>query len=148
MEAKKLLCANIMLVHYDINKPLKLFCDASPHGVGACLVHVMSNEDEHPIAYASRASTSAESNYAQIKQEALAIVFGIRRFHQYLYGRSFTLVTDHHPLCKILGEKEGIPPLAAAQMQLWALLRSAYSYSIQHILGKLNYCVPFASPNW
>jgi len=75
IEAKKLLCANTMLVHYDINKPLKLFCDASPHGVGACLVHVMSNGDEHPIAYASRALTSAESNYAQIKREALAIAF-------------------------------------------------------------------------
>ena len=44
------------------------------------------------------------------------------------------------PPCKILGEKEGIPPLAAARMQRWALLLSAYSYSIQHIPGKLNYC--------
>ena len=70
----------------------------------------------------------------------MAIVFGICRFHQYLYGRSFTLVTDHRPLCKILGEKEGIPPLAATLIQRWVLLISAYSYSIQHIPGKLNYC--------
>ena len=140
IEAKKLPYANTMLIHYDINEPLKLFCDASPYSVGTCLVHVMSNGDGHPITYASRALTSTESNCAQIEWEALAIVFGICRFHQYLYGRSFTLVTDHHLLCKILGEKEGIPSLAAARMQCWALLLSAYSYSIQHIPGKLNYC--------
>ena len=43
VEAKQLLCKDTMLAHYDINKPLKLFCDASPHGVGVCLVHVMPN---------------------------------------------------------------------------------------------------------
>ena len=140
VKAKQLLCEDTMLVHYDINKPLKLFCDASPQGVGACLVHVMPNGDERPIAYASRALTSSESNSAQIEREALAIIFGVRCFHQYLYGRSYTLVTDHQPLCKILGEKEGMPPLAAARMQCWALLLSAYCYTIQYIPGKLNYC--------
>ena len=82
--------------------------------------------------------SSAEQNYAQIEREALAIVFAVQRFHQYLYGRTFTLVTDHRPLCKILGEKESIPPLAAARMQHWALLLSAYQYKIQYIPGKLN----------
>ena len=80
--------------------------------MGACLVHVMFNGDEHPIAYVLHASTSSESNYGQIEREALAIVFGVRQFYQYLYGRSFT----HHTLCKILGEKEGIPPLVAAAL--------------------------------
>ena len=127
---KQLLCQDCMLVHYDINKPLKLFCDASPKGLGACLVHVMPNGDERPVAYASRSLSSAEQTYAQIEREALAIVFAVRRFHQYLYGRTFTLVTDHRPLCKILGEKEGIPPLASARMQQWALLLSAYQYKI------------------
>ena len=138
---KQLLCQDCMLVHYDINKPLKVLCDASPKGLGACLVHVMPNSDERAVAYASCSLSSAEQNYAQIEREALAIVFTVRRFHQYLYGRTFTLVTDHHPLCKILGEKEGIPPLAAARMQQWALLLSAYQYKIQFIPGKQNYCM-------
>jgi len=99
----------------------------------------MPNGDERPVAYASRSLTSAEQNYAQIESEALAIVFAVRSFHQYLYGRNFTLVTYHRPLCKILGEKEGIPPLAAARMQRWALLLSAYQYKIQYIPGKRNY---------
>ena len=83
-------------MHYDVNKPLKLFSDASPYGLGACLVHVMPNGDERPIAYASRTLTKPEQNYAQIEREALAIIFAVRRFHQYIYGRPFTLYS-HGP---------------------------------------------------
>ena len=93
--AKKLLCQDCVLTHYDVSKPLKLYCDASASGLGACLVHQMPDRSERPVAYASRTLTAPEQNYAQIEHEALAIVFAIRRFHQYLYGRSFTLVTDH-----------------------------------------------------
>ena len=67
-------------------------------------------------------------------------MFGVKRFHQYLYGRKFVLVTDHQPLCKIFGEKEGVPTLAAARMQRWALLVGAYQFSIQHIPGKQYVC--------
>ena len=52
----------------------KVYCDASPRGVGACLMQVM-NGHERPVAYASRTLTSAETNYAQIVREALAINF-------------------------------------------------------------------------
>ena len=137
-KVKHLLCQDCMLAHYDVSKPLKLFYDASPNGLGAYLVHVMPNGEERPVAYASRSLSQAEQNYAQIGREALAIVFAVRRLHQYLYGREFTLVTHHCPLCKILGEKEGIPPLAAARMQRLALLLSAYQYKIQHIPGTQN----------
>ena len=71
-------------------------------------------------------------NYvSQIEKEALSLIYGIQKFHQYLYGRLFVLVTDHQPLLSILGPKKGIPPLAAARMQQWALLLLAYSYSIE-----------------
>ena len=138
--AKQLLCEQGTLAHYDIHKPIKLYCDASPKGLGACLVHVMQEGSEQPVAYASRSLQSAEQKYAQIKREALAIVFAVKRFHQYVYGQEFTLVTDHRPLCKILGPKEGDPPLAAARMQQWALLLSAYQYKIEFISGKSNKC--------
>ena len=123
---KKMICEDNMLVHYDINKPLKVFCDASPKGLGDCWVHAIPSGDKRLVAYASRSLSSGEQNYAQIEREALAIIFTFRRFHQYLYGRTFTLVTDHWSLYKILGEKEDIPPLAVARMQRWALLLSAY----------------------
>ena len=112
-----MLCQHCTLTHYVVNKPLKLYCVASSNGLGACLIHMMSDNSERPVAYTSHTLTRTETNYAQVKREALAIVFAIYRFHQYLYGRPFTLVTDHRPLCKIFGEKDGIPPLAAARMQ-------------------------------
>ena len=49
-----------MLVHFDVKKPMKLFCDASTYGVGTCLVHVMPEDQEKPIAYASCTLTAAE----------------------------------------------------------------------------------------
>ena len=50
----------------------------------------------------------------------------------YLYGKSFTLITDHLPIVKILGQKTGIPALAAARMQRWSLILSAYDYTIDY----------------
>ena len=138
--AKCLLSQTTALAHYDVKRALKLYCDASANGVGACLVHVMDDNSEKPVAYASRTLTKSEVAYAQIEREALALVFGVRRFHQYLYGRPFMLVTDHRPLCKIFGSKEGIPTMAAARMQRWAITLSAYQYTIEHIKGTSNQC--------
>ena len=87
---------------------------------------------ERPVAFASRTLNSSEKNYSQIEKEALSLVYGIKKFHQYIYGRRFTLVTDHQLLVSILGPKKGIPPLAAARMQRWTLILSAYSYDISY----------------
>ena len=86
---------------------------------------------EYPIAFASCTLTSSERNYAQVKKEALSLIFGVKKFHQYVYGREFTLMTDHKPLTTILGPKDTIPSLAAAWLQCWALLLAGYSYRIK-----------------
>ena len=84
----------------------------------------MPDETEQPIVFTSRTLSSTERGYAQLEREALALINGVRQFHEYLIGRKFTLVTDHRPLHKILGPKQGIPTLAAARLQRWAIVLS------------------------
>ena len=105
--AKKKLVSPNVLVHYDPSRPIRLAADASAYGVGAVISHVLDDGSEHPIAFASRTLIPSERNYSQIEKEALSLVFGVSKFHAYLYGRKFTLVTDHKPLTTILGPKRG-----------------------------------------
>ena len=128
--AKEALTSSPVLMHYDPALPVSLATDASAYGVGAVISHTLPDGSERPIAFASRTLTSSESHYAQIEKKALSIVFGVKRFHTYLYGRQFILLTDHKPLCTIFGPKKGVPPLAAARLQRWAVLLSAYRYDI------------------
>ena len=131
LKAKDMLTGSKVLAHYNPNLPIRLAADASAYGLGAVLSHVLPTGEERPVAFASRTLSSSEKNYAQLEKEALALVFGVKRFHQYLYGRQFTLLTDHRPLTTILGPKRGIPPIAAARLQRWAVQLAAYTYSIE-----------------
>ena len=130
-KAKLLLTQSNVLTHYNPLLPLKLAGDASSYGVGAIISHVTPDGQEKPILFASRTLSASERNYSQIEKEALSLIFGIKKFHRYLFGRCFTLVTDHKPLTTILGPKKGIPSLAAARLQRWALILSAYNYQIE-----------------
>ena len=128
--AKKRLVEAPVLVHYDPELPIVLAADASAYEIGAVISHKFPDGLERPVAFASGMLSASEKNYAQVEKAVVSLIFGVCKFHQYLYGRKFTLVTDHKPLTSILGAKQGIPPLAAARMQRWALLLSAYSYDI------------------
>jgi len=76
--------------------PIRVTCDNSSYGVGCVLSHVIEGV-EKPIAFASSTLSSAEAKYSQLEREGLAIIFAIKKFHKYLWGRKFTLVTDHQP---------------------------------------------------
>ena len=125
-QAKQALSSASVLAHYDPTLPLTLAGDASAYGVGAVISHTLPDG-----AFASRSLSTSERNYAQLEKEALSLVFGVKKFHQYLYGRKFQLITDHKPLLAILGPKKGIPSLAAARLQHWAVLLSAYQYEVK-----------------
>lgn len=134
-QSKKLLTSTKLLVHYDDKKETILACDASPYGIGAVISHREEDGREQPIAYASRTLSSAERNYSQLEKESLAIIFGVRKFHQYLWGRKFVIQTDHKPLLGLLGEDKGIPQMAASRIQRWAIILAAYEYKLEHRPG-------------
>ena len=136
-QSKQMLTSSALLAHYDPTQPLVLSCDASQSGVGAVLSQVC-NGDEKPVAYTSRTLTTAERNYSQLEKEGLALVYGVKKFHNYLFGRTFTLCTDHKPLQSLLNESKPIPCMASARIQRWALTLASYEYTIKYKSGPAN----------
>ena len=94
------------------------------------LSHKITDGLDRPIAYASRTLNSAERNYSQLEKEGLACVFGIKKFHDYVFGRHFELVTDHKPLLGLIKEDRAIPTQASSRIKRWSLFLSNYEYSL------------------
>ena len=116
-----------LLVHFNPNKPF---------GVGAVLAHQMEDGSSQPICYASRTLSPAEKNYSQLDKEALSIIFEVTRFQQYLFGRHFTLLTDHKPLIYLFHPHRSVPQMVSARIQRWSLILGAHSYDIRYRPGK------------
>ncbi|KAJ2953009.1 hypothetical protein O0L34_g7390 [Tuta absoluta] len=137
---KNILSSDQVLVHYNADATIVLTVDAAESGLGAILSQVGSDGCERPISFASRTLTSAEKKYSQIQKEATAIIFGVRRFHQYLYGRAdpFVLRSDHKPLISIFGPQNGIPVISANRLQRYAMFLSAYNYVIEYVRSSNN----------
>ena len=133
--AKQALQDDSLLVHYNERIQLILACDASQYGLGAVLSHVMDDGKERPVAYTPRTLTSAEKNYSQLEKEVLAIIFGVKKFHDYLFGSRFGIESDHQPLSYLFNETRGISQTASSRIQRWALTLSAYQYMIRHKSG-------------
>ena len=87
------------------------------------------------MVVSNQSPTHPEHRYSQLEKEGLAIVFSIKKFHQFLHGHSFTICLDHKLLKHLFDEMQQIPGLASGCIQRWALLLSSYQYKIQHYLG-------------
>ena len=131
-QLKKLLSSDQVLVHFNPNKTLVLARDAFSVGNGAVLVHRYPDGSERPIANMSKTLTAAERNYSQIHKEALSIIFGLKKFYQYLYRRPFILVTDHRPLTELFDPKKGTPLLAANRLVRLVLWLNQLDYTIEY----------------
>ena len=130
-EAKNLLLNSKTPVHYNDQLPLYLACDASPYGGGVVLSQRIDGQDR-PIAFALCTLLPAQKSYSQLDKEAFSIVFGLKRFHQFLYGRQFTIIIDNHPLLQLLGPHNPVPVHSAARIQRWALILASYEYSLEY----------------
>ena len=98
----------------------------------------MPGDRKKTVSYVSRTLPKAEKNYPQIEKEAFTIIYTVKKFHQYLYGQHVVLLTDHKPLLGLLSEEKGIPSMAAAQIQRWAITLTAYNYSLKYRPGFQN----------
>ena len=129
---KAMLSSKLLLTHYNPKLPIVVAADASTHGLGALILHIFPDGSEKAVTHASRTLTPAERRYGQIEKEASALIFAVRRFHKFIYGRRFTLLTDHKPLVSIFGSKKGIPAHSANRLQRWALVLPGYNLDIHY----------------
>ena len=128
------------LAYFDSNaEETKLITDASPVGLGAVLTQVQGG-CERVVAYASRSLTDVERRYSLTEKEALGLVWGCERFHVYLYGVEFTLLTDHKPLEVMYSTNSR----NSARVERWVLRLQPYRFKVQYVPGKQNIADPLS----
>ena len=135
VKVKAELTAHTVLALYDPQADTKISADASSHGLGAVLLQ-KNKQEWRLVAYASRAMSETETRYAQI-EKALAITWACQKFSTYILGKNISIETDHKPLVPLLGCKQldSLPP----RVLRFRLRLMRFSYSIQHVPGKLLY---------
>lgn len=128
-QIKQAVTTDPLLKYYDVRKPVLISVDASTRGLGAALI-----QEGGVVAYASRALTPAETRYAQIEKEALAVVFACNKFHKLIYGKAnITIESDHKPLEAIMTK-----PIHKAPMRIQKMLLKLqpYDFKLVHVSGK------------
>ena len=127
LAVKGLIKANVELKLFDPTKPVVVTVDASQRGIGAALL-----QQGEPIEFASCSMTETQQRYAQIEKEFLAIQFGLKRFHQYVYGQRVVVETDHMPLLGII--KKPISQISP-RLQRMRLRIDPYDYELVYRPG-------------
>ena len=112
--------------NFSDDNQFQLTTDASGFALGA----VLSNCNSKPIAYASRCLNKAELNYSTIEKELLAVVWAVRHFRPYLYGKKFIIHTDHRPLVYLFSM---IDP--SSRLTKFRLALEEYDFEIVYIKG-------------
>lgn len=129
---RNILLTSPILSYPDFSKEFILTTDASNFAIGAILSQGKLGSDL-PIAYASRTLNNSEQNFSTTEKELLAIVWSVKHFRPYLYGRTFTIVTDHKPLTWLFNCKD-----PGSRLVRWRLKLAEYDYKIEYKAGKLN----------
>ena len=127
------------LAYFDKNAPTQVIADASPVGLGAVLVQGPPG-NMTPVCYASRSLTECERRYSQTEREALGLVWACEKFHAYVYGMKFDLVTDHKPL-EVIYSPRSKP---CARIERWVLRLQPYDFKVVHIPGVKNIADPLS----
>lgn len=129
---RKILTEEPLLQHPDFTKPFNVTTDASNMAIGAVLSQGKIGSDL-PISYASRTLNKAEKNYNTTEKELLAIVWAVKQFRPYLYGRKFVIVTDHRPLTWLFSVKD-----PGSRLIRWRLQLEEFEYEVVYKPGTQN----------
>ena len=135
---KNQITSDRVLMLYDQNLPLVLACDASFHGLSAVLSHRLTDGSERPIAFASKMIPKSELHRAILDKEAGAIIFGFRKFYQYVYGSKVILKTDHEPLKFIFGNNKNLSVMIQSRLIRWSYFLSGFTYDIEIVKSRAN----------
>ena len=138
-EAKSLIKEEMYMKFYDDTKPLYLETDASDVSLRAALIQLRDdmgcqkdtapdNTSLHPIAFVSKSLTGAEQRYSNIEHEALGILHGLEKFHNYCFGREVLVITDHRLLVSIFKKD-----VATLSQQIQHILLKIHQYRVQII---------------
>ena len=112
---KKCLINPPILRYPDFSREFLIHTDASGYGVGSVLsqMHKENGEEkEVVIAYASRHLNDVEKNWSTIEKEAYAIVYAVKQFYPYLYGRRFQVLSDHKPLREFIKKERNFSKIS------------------------------------
>ncbi|CAM5168843.1 unnamed protein product [Eretmochelys imbricata] len=130
---KEALVSGPVLANPDFDKPFVVFTDASDMGLGAVLMQEDEKGERRPIGYLSKKLLPREQHYAGIEKECLAMMWALKKLEPYLFGRHFTVYTDHSPLTWLLQMKG-----ANAKLLRWSLLLQDYNMDVVHVKGNAN----------
>ncbi|KAH0822782.1 hypothetical protein GEV33_000009 [Tenebrio molitor] len=133
-----------LLAIYSPLLETELHCDASSKGFGAILLQKQDDGKFRPVRYLSKRTTESESKLHSYELELLAIVYAVEKFHVYLHGLRFKVVTDSDAVKMALNKKDINPRISR-----WALVLENYDYTVEHRAGKrmqhvdaLSRCTP------
>ena len=120
--------------NFNINNEMRVKCDASEEGQGACFEQ-KENNNWHPIAYASRFLNRNDQRYSINELELLAVVWSLEHFKYYLFGSHFTLQTDHQSLLLALKNNRGNKKYQS-RLTRWVDRLFSFHFKVEHIAGK------------
>ena len=122
-----------VLRYPDFTKIMEIHTDASTFGLGAVLAQRDESNKPYPISYSSRSLNDNEKKYGITELEALAVVWSVKKFRQYIEGSYFIIYTDHAALKWLMTIKDN-----STRLTRWSLTLQAYNFDIIHKAGKSN----------
>ncbi|XDV12346.1 hypothetical protein PO909_001044 [Leuciscus waleckii] len=137
MDVKKCLVDSSALALFNLEMPIIVSTDASDYGLGAILSQVYPDHSEHTVAFASRTLTSAERRYSTVEKEAFACVWAVEKCRTYLWGRRFTLRTDHQALTTLLSTRGA--GRAGMRIARWSARLLCFTYDVVYRAGSSNH---------